>query len=278
MNLLQSLEALNRSLDQLIAESKGEPNGKVDVTSISFTPPREINKSIAVLGIGLIAMGEDVGMSMAKRVLQQILFNGSPSAKRLVPMAFALLSLSYPDQEILTTLEKYSRYQMISMSINSIIALGLIGSGSLDYKLSKMLDSLFEHYDVGPAFCLDALILTKGLLHLGKGLMTLNPFSYDNQLLFPTGLAAILIIAFCSLDIKHTLLGSKLNQLIYYLTPAVRTRFVVTLDEDTLKPVEIPLGVGQALDTAGQVGKLRLATISSTQNSPIILKDHEKLK
>uniref|UniRef100_T1KYB2 Uncharacterized protein n=1 Tax=Tetranychus urticae TaxID=32264 RepID=T1KYB2_TETUR len=272
MKLIESLEVLNHSLDKIMSQKKG--SNKAYITSISTTPPRFIIDSIATIGISLIALGEEVGCSMAKRILQQILLNGSLSSKRMVPLAFALLSLSNPDPQILATLEKCSRYQMISMSINSIFAIGLCGSGSLDQKLSKIINNLFENFDSGPGPCLDALILTKGLLHLGKGLMTLSPYSYSNQLIFPTGLASVLITIFSCLDVRSTFLG-KLHHLIYYLTPAIRPRFIVTLDDKKLEPIEVPLGIGEPLNIHEQVGKLRFAKTTVTQNSPVILKDQE---
>lgn len=270
---MESLEALTRSLERMLAREEGE--GKSDVSSLSKTPPRFLDKAVATLGISLIALGEEIGEKMAGRILQQILHTADPSAKRMVPLALAMLHLSNPQAECIETLDRFSRFQTTGMSANALLAAGLAGAGSLDGRLSRILKNLTGYYETGPAVCTDALILTQGLVNLGKGLMTISPFQCDRQLILPTSLAASLIVAFCCLDVKHTLLG-RLHHLIYLLVPAIKPRFVVTLDEKSLKPIEAAIKVGKPVDLVGQVGKPRLVTANSIQNSPILLGPQDK--
>lgn len=42
--------------------------------------------------------------------------------------------------------------------------------------------------------------IAQGLIHLGKGTMTLNPFHSDRQLYFPTAVAALLATCMAFID------------------------------------------------------------------------------
>merc|ERR1712038_583929 len=49
-------------------------------------------QAIAVLGLGLIAMGEDIGSEMLTRTLSHLMRYGEPVIRRAVPLALALVS------------------------------------------------------------------------------------------------------------------------------------------------------------------------------------------
>lgn len=66
-----------QELMHLVAKQKEEINPKV--------------QSIAVIGIGLLALGEEIGMDMVIRSLNHFLQYGDPSVKRAVPLAMALV-------------------------------------------------------------------------------------------------------------------------------------------------------------------------------------------
>jgi len=48
------------------------------------------------------------------------------------------------------------------------------------------------------------LRIAQGLVHLGKGTMTLNPFHSDRQLLCPTAVAALLTTCLAFIDSEHS--------------------------------------------------------------------------
>ncbi len=54
-------------------------------------------RSLAVLGIALIAISEEIGNDMALRTMNHLMQCGSPTVKRAVPLALALLHLSNPN-------------------------------------------------------------------------------------------------------------------------------------------------------------------------------------
>lgn len=57
-------------------------------------------KSIAVIGIALIATSEEIGNNMALRMMDHLMQVGSLTVKRAVPLAIAILHLSNPNINI----------------------------------------------------------------------------------------------------------------------------------------------------------------------------------
>merc|ERR1712013_855904 len=65
-------------------------------------------QAVAVLGLGLISMGEDIGSEMLIRTLSHLMRYCEPIIRRAVPLALALISVSNPQLPILDTLSKFS--------------------------------------------------------------------------------------------------------------------------------------------------------------------------
>lgn len=126
-------------------------------------------QGVAVLGIALIAMGEEIGAEMALRTFGHLVSDtggtaqsweetqeqrlglasrlcrphpgsnthlpsvqlryGEPTLRRAVPLALALISVSNPRLNILDTLSKFSHDADPEVSYNSIFAMGMVGSG-----------------------------------------------------------------------------------------------------------------------------------------------------
>lgn len=101
-------------------------------------------QGVAVLGIALIAMGEEIGAEMALRTFGHLLRYGEPTLCRAVPLALALTSVSNPRLNILDTLSKFSHDADPEVSYNSIFAMGMVGSGKyLKKMLNRLEDSRF---------------------------------------------------------------------------------------------------------------------------------------
>lgn len=84
---------------------------------------------IAVLGIGLIAMGEEVGCEMSFRAFGHLLRYGELPIRRAVPLALALISVSNPKLNILDTLSKFSHDSDPEVAHNAILSMGIVGAG-----------------------------------------------------------------------------------------------------------------------------------------------------
>nr|NVI77537.1 regulatory particle non-ATPase 1 [Cucujiformia] len=87
-------------------------------------------QAIAVLGIALISMGEDIGGEMAYRTFGHLLRYCEPVIRRAVPLALGLISVSNPKLNILDTLSKFSHDSDSEVAHNAIFAMGLVGAGT----------------------------------------------------------------------------------------------------------------------------------------------------
>ncbi|KAH9424816.1 26S proteasome non-ATPase regulatory subunit 2 [Dermatophagoides pteronyssinus] len=231
-----------------------------------------IQQAIATIGIGLIAMSEDISCEMAFRTFGHLLRYGDSMVKRSVPLALALTSISNPKLNLLETLSKFSHDSDSEVACNAIFAMGLIGAGTNNARLATMLRQLAQ-YHVKEPNCLFMVRLAQGLTHLGKGTLTLSPFHSDRQLLLPTALGGLLIVLMSLIDPKYTIL--KAHYLIYFLVPAIQPRMLITFDEQ-LNPLPVPVRVGQAVDVVGQAGKPKTITGFQTHTTPVLLSIGER--
>lgn len=114
-------------------------------------------QAVAVLGIGLIAMGEDIGSQMSLRVFGHLIRYGEPVIRRFrnkfisplcraVPLALALLSVSNPQLNILETLSKFSHDADADTAHNAVFAMGLVGAGTNNARLVTMLRQLASYH------------------------------------------------------------------------------------------------------------------------------------
>lgn len=247
-------------------EDASDKTKKASVTKTETTDS-SWQQSVATLGIGLIAMAEDISCEMAFRTFGHLLRYGEPMIKRAVPLALALTSVSNPKLNILETLSKFSHDSDSEVACNAIFAMGLIGAGTNNARLATMLRQLAV-YHAKEQNCLFMVRIAQGLTHLGKGTLTLSPFNSDRQLLMPTALAGLLATVVSLLDVKSTILKS--HYLLYYIVTAIQPRMLITFDEE-LNPLPVPVRVGQAVDVVGQAGKPKTITGFQTHTTPVLL-------
>lgn len=227
------------------------------------------NQAAAVIGISLIAMGESVGVDMTVRAFDHLLHYCELPIKRAVPLALALLYLSNPEFSVIDTLSRLSHDPDEELSQNAILGLGFISAGTNNSRVAGLLRQLSEFYskDAGHIFCVR---IAQALLHMGKGLLTINPIHSDRMLTSYPALGSIFSILHLCLDMKTSLLD-KTHYLLYYLTCAMSPRMLITVDEEgsTWKPVTVR--VGQAVETVGQAGKPKTITGFQTHTTPVLL-------
>jgi 26S proteasome regulatory subunit N1 len=70
-------------------------------------------------------------------------------------------------------------------------------------------------------------------------------------------------------EIDPVILGNY-HWLLYYLTPAVRPRSLITLTED-LEFLPVTVRVGQAVDTVGVAGRPKTITGFQTHQTPVLI-------
>eukprot|EP00050_Salpingoeca_kvevrii_P004135 m.243554 g.243554 ORF g.243554 m.243554 type:complete len:831 (-) comp10951_c0_seq1:89-2581(-) len=225
-------------------------------------------EAFAVLSIALIAMGEEIGSEMALRTFAHLLQYGEPSIRRSVPIALALLCASNPVLSVLDTLSKLSHDVDIDVACSSIIAMGMVGAGTNHARVAGLLRHLAQYYHKEPnaLFCVR---IAQGLLHSGKGSVSLNPFHTDRTLMSPVAVSGLLGFLVGCLDLKNVLLKNGHYQ-IYHLALAMWPRILSTFDED-LNTIVTSVRVGQAVDVVGQAGKPKTITGFVTNTTPVLL-------
>jgi 26S proteasome regulatory subunit N1 len=228
----------------------------------------ELLQSYAVIGLGLIAMGEDVGQDMVLRQFGHLMHYGEANIRKAVPLAMGLVSPSNPQMKVYDTLSRYSHDNDHDVAINAIFAMGLLGAGTNNARLAQLLRQLASYYhrDQNSLFMVR---IAQGLLHMGKGTMTINPFHTDRQVLSQVAAAGLLTVLISLIDAKDFVLD-KSHYLLYFIVTAMHPRFLVTLDED-LKPLQVNVRVGQAVDVVGQAGRPKTITGWQTQSTPVLL-------
>ena len=221
----------------------------------------------------MITLGETIGMQMAHRTMQHMLQYGELPIRRTVPLALALLHLSDPDYTVVDTLSRLSHDPDGVVAANAMLAMGFVGCGTNNSRIAGLLKqlSVFHKKDANNLY---AVRIAQGLLHMGKGLVTINPYHSDRLLLNRTAIGSILIILHGALNLEKTLLDS-LHYHLYYVATAVVPRMLITVDED-LEPIATTVRVGEAVDTVGQAGHPRTITGFQTHNTPVLLHHHER--
>lgn len=258
----------------------GEGEGDDDVAddATDDEDDEELYQGIAVLGLALIAMGEDIGQDMVLRHFSHLMHYGNSLIKRTVPLAMGLVLALNPQMKVFDTLSRYSHDPDLEVAQNAIYSMGLVGAGTNNARLAQLLRQLASYYIKLP----DSLFMVRiaqGLLHMGKGVLTLNPFNAERLILSKLSLASLLTLLVTLLDPKLFVLlelqGSVLHQMLYFLCPAIKPRMLITVDED-LQPIKVNVRVGQLVDVVGQAGKPKTITGWVTQLTPVLLNYGER--
>jgi 26S proteasome regulatory subunit N1 len=212
---------------------------------------------------------------------------GEPMIRKAVPLAIGLLYASNPQLTVFETLSRYSHDSDLEVAVSAIFAMGLVGAGTNNARLAQLLRGLANYYH-REANCLFMVRIAQGMLHMGKGTMTLNPYHTDRQVLSRISMAGLLPVLVSMLDAHQctssfhppfffslvlltvgVVLGNY-HWLLYYLTPAMRARFLITLDAG-LNPLPVTVRVGQAVDTVGQAGRPKTITGFQTHTTPVLI-------
>lgn len=145
--------------------------------------------------------------------------------------------------------------------------------GTNNARLAAILRNLAAYHSRDP-YNLFLVRLAQGLTHLGKGTLTLSPWHSDHYLIRPVSLAGLLTLLVSCLDMRMSFMGRS-DYLIFYLTPAIQPRLLMTFGTD-LKPLTVTVRVGQAVDVVGQAGRPKTITGFQTHTTPVLLAHGER--
>ncbi|NXX36901.1 PSMD2 ATPase, partial [Nicator chloris] len=273
LKVQQLLHICSEHFDSKEKEEDKDKKDKKEKEKKESSADMGAHQGVAVLGIALIAMGEEIGAEMGLRTFGHLLRYGEPTLRRAVPLALALISVSNPRLNILDTLSKFSHDADPEVSYNSIFAMGMVGSGTNNARLAAMLRQLAQYHAKDPNN-LFMVRLAQGLTHLGKGTLTLCPYHSDRQLMSQVAVAGLLTVLVSFLDVRNIILG-KSHYVLYGLVAAMQPRMLVTFDEE-LRPLPVSVRVGQAVDVVGQAGKPKTITGFQTHTTPVLLAHGER--
>ncbi|KAL7991043.1 hypothetical protein Chor_014473 [Crotalus horridus] len=276
LKVQQLLHICSEHFDSKEKEEEKEKKEKKDKEKKESSADMGAHQGVAVLGIALIAMGEEIGAEMALRTFGHLLRYGEPTLRRAVPLALALISVSNPRLNILDTLSKFSHDADPEVSYNSIFAMGMVGSGTNNARLAAMLRQLAQYHAKDPNN-LFMVRLAQGLTHLGKGTLTLCPYHSDRQLMSQVAVAGLLTPAqpLSLVLLSLLVILGKSHYVLYGLVAAMQPRMLVTFDEE-LRPLPVSVRVGQAVDVVGQAGKPKTITGFQTHTTPVLLAHGER--
>ncbi|KAJ3189452.1 26S proteasome non-ATPase regulatory subunit 2 [Gaertneriomyces sp. JEL0708] len=230
-------------------------------------------QGFAVLGIAVIAMGEEIGSAMAMKSLDHLMHYGEAPIRRAVPLALGLLCASNPLVNVLDVLSKYSHDSDQDVSLNAIFAMGLVGCGTNNARLGQMLRQLAAYYAKEPNH-LFVVRVAQGMVHMGKGTVSVSPFHSERFLMSPTGVVGLMTVLVAFMDSKNLVLN-RAHYLLYTLLISSYPRFFFTLSPE-LQPFPTTVRVGQAVDTVGQAGKPKTITGFQTHMTPVLLAYSER--
>jgi 26S proteasome regulatory subunit N1 len=140
--------------------------------------PVSEQQALAVVGIALIAFGEEIGTEMTLRSFEHLLHYGELPVRRAVPLALSLLYLSNPEYNIVDQLSRLSHDQDPEVSQAAILGLGLVSAGSNNSRVANLLRQLAEFY-ARESNHLFMVKIAQGMNAMGKGLLSLSPFHSD---------------------------------------------------------------------------------------------------
>lgn len=273
LKLQQLLHLCNDHVEEKEEKEGGEEGNKDEKKDEDEKKDRlassQLVQAYAVLGLSVVAMGEDVGQEMVLRQFGHLMHYGEANIRKAVPLAMGLISPSNPQMKVYDTLSRYSHDNDIDVAINAIFAMGVLGAGTNNARLAQLLRQLASYYhrDAGALFMVR---IAQGLVHMGKGTLSLNPFHSDRQVLSRVAAAGLLTVAVALIDNPKAFILGDQHYLLYYLVTAMHPRFLITLDEE-LKPVQVNVRVGQAVDVVGQAGRPKTITGWQTQSTPVLL-------
>ncbi|KAK5165094.1 proteasome regulatory particle base subunit [Saxophila tyrrhenica] len=273
------LQQLLHICNDHIEEKEDEKDDKKEEGENGATEKRDVEgdqlvQAYAVMGLSLVAMGEDVGQEMVLRQFGHLMHYGEANIRKAVPLAMGLISPSNPQMKVYDTLSRYSHDNDIDVAVNAIFAMGMLGAGTNNARLAQLLRQLASYYHRDPS-ALFMVRIAQGLLHMGKGTLTLSPFHTDRGVLSRVAAAGLLVVTMSLIDNPKAFVLGDHHYLLYYLVTAMHPRFLVTLDED-LKPVQVNVRVGQAVDVVGQAGRPKTITGWQTQSTPVLLGHGER--
>ena len=241
----------------------GSPSIVDSILTEAFTGETDaLLESIGLLSSCIVGLGDTVATPLLDRICNSSLLLDSPHLKNVFPLCLALLYASNPKPEAIDTLEK--SLNSGDADSNALIALGIVGAGTKSSRILRILDSNFSNI-YKDTRSVSALILSQGLVNLGKGLFSLSPQFYDKTLVSDRVLIGLLSTINVFLDQS---IFPDYSFLCYFLSSSINPKYVVGYDGSCR--------VGKPCDIVGLAGKPNKISGAVIHTLPIILNTNER--
>ncbi len=230
-------------------------------------------KQIAIIGMSVIALGENIGTEMLPRLFNHFLQFGDVNVKKAVLLSLSLLSPSDPKMTTNDVLLKYIFDNDKEVATNAIFGLGLISAGTNNSRLGTNLRKMAASYSEDQSI-LPIIRIAQGMLNMGKGALTLNPIMSNGLLVNEQSFAGLIIAVLCFTEGENLICG-KFQYLIYTLCLSMKPKMVMTLNEK-LQMQPISVVVGQAVDTVGMTGNPKTISGFQVNTTPLLMNKGER--
>jgi 26S proteasome regulatory subunit N1 len=186
----------------------------------------EPHSELAVVSMALIAAGEEIGNEMCHRIINHLLHYGSLASKKMVSLAIALLNLSNPKVPVIDLLAKLCHDPNAEIANRAVLALGLASAGSNNSRVAELLRGFARYFEPNGLFCVR---IAQGLLYMGKGTMTIQPYHSEKFLMNKVAMAGVVTFVHSLVEVNATVLG-KHHYLMFSLSLGMYPKmlFIVT--------------------------------------------------
>lgn len=241
----------------------GSPTVVDTILTEAFTGDTDaLLECIGLLSSCLVGLGDAISTPLLDRICNSSLLLDSSHLKNVFPLCLALLYASNPKSDVLDILEK--SLTSGDSDSNALVALGIVGAGTKSARILRILETNFNNiYKDSKAA--SALILSQGLVNLGKGLFSLSPLFYEKTLVSDRGLIGLLSTITMFLDQS---IYTDYSFLCYFLSSSISPKYVVGY-EGTCR-------VGKPSDNVGLAGKPNKINGTVIHSLPVILSTGER--
>lgn len=152
-----------------------------DAAKKAENPLKYMYLSVATLGIGIVACGDPISISMATRMAEHLLQYGDSATKVGVPIALALCYASNPEYSIIDSLSRLANDSNPAVAQAAILSLGIAGAGTNNSRIAGLLRTLHVYYKLDNNMRY-ILSIAQGFLHMGKVRITYYAFTLKRSI------------------------------------------------------------------------------------------------
>lgn len=234
-----------------------------EILTDSFTGDTDaLLESIGLASSCLVGIGDSIATQLLERIVGSSLLLDSQHLRTSFPLCLALLYSSNPKTEVIDALEK--SINSGDADVSSLIALGIVGAGTRSSRILRVLDSNYNNvYKDSRAS--SALIISQGLVNLGKGLFTLSPLYYEKNIVSDRPLIGLLSTVFLFIDQS---MFTDHSYLCYFLSSSVSPKYVTGYEGSCR--------VGKPVDVVGLAGRPNKLSATVIHSLPVILNTNER--